>query len=273
MEKALIISAAAPLYGEPGAEATLVGEALFGDTVHLAGPAADGFCQVTTADGCQGYAREADLLCDTKSSDDWNAYGKMAARVPWLDVMAAPDAGAARLADMPRGGLVHPLGQANEDGWMPVGLPGGRHGYAKQGNLMPHGAGWEATPPDQLREALGTSALSYLGTQYRLGGKTPQGIDAAGLCAMTYRLNGCVIPCSVSFAAGGPLHQIPRDALALGDLIYFTGHVAMYLGDNKYVHATGYNGSDAVVISTLDTASPFCRHDLAEDIRLCASLF
>ena len=57
------------------------------------------------------------------------------------------------------------------------------------------------------------------------------------------------------------------------DLLYFPGHVAMYLGNGKFVHATGHIGDNCVTISSLDPYNDIYRKDLAENITAVGSVF
>lgn len=57
------------------------------------------------------------------------------------------------------------------------------------------------------------------------------------------------------------------------DLLFFPGHVAMYLGEQKYIHSTGKAGSDGVVINSLDPAAPDYRPDLPEKLTGAGSWF
>ena len=69
------------------------------------------------------------------------------------------------------------------------------------------------------------------------------------------------------------MHPINEIDLKPGDLIYYEGHVTMYIGDGEYIHATGRAGSDAVVINSLNEGSSNYREDLATWPKVCASLF
>ena len=70
---------------------------------------------------------------------------------------------------------------------------------------------------------------SYLGAQYRWGGKTPLGIDCSGIVSMAYLLNGVTIYRAAAIKSGFALHEISLEAAKPGDLLFFPGHVAMYL--------------------------------------------
>lgn len=259
------------VFEAPYAAARQVDEVLYGMPVTLLQPPEDGWCRVRTPWGSEGYLAESGLW--SEGAQQWQALGKMAARAPFVDVLAAAGQESERLATLPRGGLVHPVGEVDDEGWLPVELPDRQRGFVKTGNMMPQMTHWKNTPEDKLREALGTTALSYLGAQYRSGGRSPMGIDAGGLVMMAYLLNGSMVCCRPELCEGFDLAPVPREKLGMGDVLYFAGHVAMYLGDERYVHASPQNGSDGVVINSLDAASPFYREDLAKGIVACGSLF
>jgi len=54
-------------------------------------------------------------------------------------------------------------------------------------------------------------------------------------------------------------------------LIYFPGHVAMYLGDGEYVHSSLKN--DGVYINSFDINAKSYRKDLAESVVCYGSIF
>lgn len=124
-----------------------------------------------------------------------------------------------------------------------------------------------------FRQGLVKSALSYLGTQYRWGGKSSQGIDCSGLVFMSYLENGVLIYRDARMEEGYPMKSILKDELKPGDAIYFPGHVALYLGEGKYIHSTGHFKSAGVVINSLNPEDRDYREDLAQKIAAYGSIF
>ncbi|MDL2214178.1 C40 family peptidase [Clostridia bacterium OttesenSCG-928-O13] len=262
----------APLFATADKNTARVDEVLFGMGVEVLRAEGE-WRYVRTLWQAEGYVWGTHLYEEASGAREWDSLGKMAARAQYVDVLSAPGADGAVLAGVPRGGLVRPLGDADASGYVQVELPGGGTGYAKSGNLMPQLTQGKAVEARPMREALATSALSYLGTQYRKGGRTPFGIDDEGLVGMALLLNGFVLPRGSRGALTAPLRKLPKEELAMGDILYFEKQMAMYLGDGSYIHATDLDGSDGVVINSIAPASPFYRADLAESLVLCASLF
>lgn len=101
------------------------------------------------------------------------------------------------------------------------------------------------------------TATSLLGTPYRWGGCTSDGIDCSGLVQLAFAAAGLHLPrdayqqCYVGHLTGTRWH---RGGMRRGDTMYFLGsdgkirHTGLYLGDERYIHAT----TPAVRINSLD---------------------
>lgn len=135
--------------------------------------------------------------------------------------------------------------------------------------------GWIAVdrciPMDErgLRQALCAAAVSYLDAPYRWGGKSRAGIDCSGLCFMAYYQNGITIFRDAKLADGFPMREIPPNALAAGDLLYYPDHVAMYLEHGRFIHANQTDGR--VSYGSFVAGCPDYREDLTEFV--CGSYF
>ena len=145
--------------------------------------------------------------------------------------------------------------------------------YMSDNYLAQPAPAWESVGEDELRQRLCGAALSYLGAQYRWGGKTPLGIDCSGLVSMAYLLNGVIIYRDAAIKPRFALHEISFEAAKPGDLLFFPGHVAMYLGEGRFVHSTGHTGTEGVILSSLAEEAPDYRVDLKESMTAVASIF
>ena len=79
--------------------------------------------------------------------------------------------------------------------------------------------------------------------------------------------------CFARLEPGYAIQKIPYRLVRPGDLLYFPGHVAMFIGNGRYIHATAGNGCHGVVVNSLDPRSPQYRADLPPKLLATGSLF
>lgn len=100
-------------------------------------------------------------------------------------------------------------------------------------------------------------ALTWLGTPYRYGGKTHSGTDCSGLTMEVYRKALDISLPRSSREQQKFCKSIKKSSLDAGDLIFFStgrdktrvSHVGMYIGDSKFIHASGSRG---VIVSDIN---------------------
>lgn len=266
-----------PLYLRPESPCELSDEVLCGWTAELLEELPGGWCKVKTHYGYTGYTRLDCLTCRLPDGGDaaewWESRPKAVVTRFTADVLDAPKVQGGCVATLTRGAWVSPDGPADESGWLPVLLCDGRRGFTKESFLGELLTSWDPREEEGLREAVVRTALSYLGCQYRWGGRTPLGIDCSGLCSQAYLMNGILIHRDAHMEPAFCMKPIPRERLGRGDLVFFKGHVAMYLGEERFVHSTGKAGSDGVVLNSFDPAAPDYREDLAKGILEMGSIF
>jgi len=107
----------------------------------------------------------------------------------------------------------------------------------------------DARPPVPRQPSKGERAariaLEVVGIPYRWGGESPSGgFDCSGLVRWAYGRVGVDLPHN-SYALYSVGRRIPRDDMEIGDVLFFEGlgHVGLYLGQGRMVHApqTGRN--------------------------------
>lgn len=95
-----------------------------------------------------------------------------------------------------------------------------------------------------LLERAAWVAQKQQGTMYRFGGESPKtGFDCSGLTQFAFGQGaGVSLPRTASEQYDAAV-KIPKGEASKGDLVFFNtrgkhiGHVGIYLGDNKFVHA------------------------------------
>lgn len=100
-------------------------------------------------------------------------------------------------------------------------------------------------------------AVSLVGSPYRPGGATPEtGLDCSGFVGHVFRqVAGIVLP-HASLAISAVAQPLAPDDLLPGDLVFFNtlnrafSHVGIYLGENRFVHASS-SRTNRVMVSSL----------------------
>ncbi len=94
---------------------------------------------------------------------------------------------------------------------------------------------------DPVRAQAVFTALQMVGVPYRWGGATPTGFDCSGLVQYAYSNAGLRLPRTAAAQMDASTPVTLENAEA-GDLLFFrdgsrTSHVAIYLGDGRFIHA------------------------------------
>lgn len=294
MKEALVCSSVASIHKENHCNSTVTDEVLHGMKV-----------SILNVEGCwyfvrthyryDGYIHKSKLFMAKDLLQQWDLKPHNMIIGGFVDVLDCPNYQGTRILCLTRGAQV--IAYNEKDGWTHVLTAGGEKGYIRSSFLapVPHSLYFDEyaekkqsnpqlTAKNYIEKNLGikeetfrmrvvTTAKQYLKTQYRWGGKSTYGIDCSGLCSIVYMLNGINIFRDASIKEDFPVQEIALENLKIGDLLYFPGHIAMYLGGDKYIHSTGRAGSDGVVINSLNPKDIDYREDLAHAIKQIGSIF
>jgi len=113
------------------------------------------------------------------------------------------------------------------------------------------------SPKANINLQIVRDALSLKGISYQYGEETPeQGFDCSGFVQYVYGRHGVHLP-RTAYEMATSLPALDETLREPGDLVFFntTGrpysHVGIYIGRNRFVHASSAQGE--VLVSELDT--------------------
>ncbi len=86
----------------------------------------------------------------------------------------------------------------------------------------------------------------FLTIPYLWGGTSDFGFDCSGMVQRLYRFVGKEIPRNADQQRDFTETVPDFDSAKPGDLVFFEGHVGLYLGDGKMIHANGHSASVSV---------------------------
>ncbi len=142
-------------------------------------------------------------------------------------------------AALPMGARVRVTGQTGKWAETPVG-------FVPMSHLRAIG--------DRLGDPVAV-AEGFLGTPYLWGGNSRAGIDCSGLVQAAW------LACGITLGGDSDLQETAGSAvegdLRRGDLLFWKGHVAMVVDENRLIHANGhtmsvaYEGIDACIARVL----------------------
>lgn len=183
--------------------------------------------------------------------------------VPQVAVREAPNDEAAITGDLALGGKIVLRADEAPLGWQAVELPNGQAGFVPSTAVAPFDA-WAnglRLDPDGLVQ----TALQFRGVPYLWGGTSVRGFDCSGFTKTVYLLHGLVLPrdASQQIREGVTVDAERQwERLLPGDLLFFgvrasdgraerVVHVGMWIGNNRFIHASGQ-----VRISSVDPQDP-----------------
>jgi len=241
-----------------------------------------------------GLVSSCGVLCEERRVSIWKRSRLLVVEQRFCDVLSQPTVKSRVLLSLYRGSLLLDLGSAAEPGWRCVQLVDGTDGFVRQEQVRAYvtpvdeknerndctdnigsamcGQIREAKKENEFRDALVNTAYSYLGTPYRWGGKSTLGIDCSGFTFMVYALNGIYIHRDSAWLPQSPVRKIADCEKKPGDLLYFPGHIALYLGNGEYIHSTAKDGA-GVTINSMKRGCVGYRADLDTSYLYAGTVF
>ncbi|MFT4222935.1 NlpC/P60 family protein [Dysgonomonas sp.] len=222
----------------------------------------DGWYRVQTPDGYIGWIQLSSFTPMTQEEiTAWNKAPKIVFTDYFGFSYQAPDKNSQHVSDLVLSNILKWEGE--ENGFYKVSYPDGRKAYIQKNQSMLYDD-WRKS-----KEATGESfvieAYKLMGIPYVWGGTSVKGMDCSGLTKTVLFMHGIILMRDASQQA---YTGIPVDIsngyenLQVGDLMFFgkkaqgdkkerVRHVAFYVGNKQFIHASG-----CIRVSSLDPQSP-----------------
>ncbi len=172
-----------------------------------------------------------------------------------LNIRETANAESKKLGELARGDTVTLLETTGI--WAKIKAGGGTVGYVLNEYLATNASVSRGASGDDRVDELVRVALSFKGVRYVYGAASRKGTDCSGFTMQVYRAIGVSAPrSSIEYGSAGT--KISRDKLQVGDVVLFDtdggrrtniSHVGLYLGNDKFIHASSTNHK--VVVASL----------------------
>lgn len=266
---AIAIKNVIPIKLKPSFDSEVADESLYGMVLRLIEWVGEGWYKVETHYNYFGYVHESMIFIDNARAEEWGKIAECYITQVATDVMAEPKYASYQLEVLTRGNFIYNTGEETEK-WVQVELIDKRKGWIRKEHYKKMPVPDLKNDEENIRKNIIDTAFSYLGTQYRWGGKSPMGIDCSGFVSMAYMLNGIIIYRDAQLK-DDYMKTIKIENIKPGDLLFFPGHVAMFIGDGKYIHSTSREGK--VLINSLNPDDDDYREDHHNSITGVGTVF
>ncbi len=257
----------------PAHSAELATQTLLGTPVKIY-KKAPGFYLIQTPDNYIAWVDEDGVTPMNKPQlDEWLNSGKVIYIKEYGFSFSKPTEMSLRVSDLTAGNILINLGEENN--FYKVKYPDGRIAFVEKNNCENFITWLSKKNPTEADIVL--TAESFMGIPYLWGGTSAKGMDCSGFTKTVYFLNGIVLDRDASQQVNTGILVDTKTGfqnLRAGDLLFFgfhatdstkerVTHVGIYIGDLKFIHASG-----RVKINSLDkNAEDFSEFRLNHFIR------
>jgi cell wall-associated NlpC family hydrolase len=233
----------------------VLSEILLGTPVRLL-DVKGGWRRVQTPDGYIGWVSEGLKPMSGTEWRDFNRRQKVIVTAIYGFAYENPDHLSQTVSSLVIGNQLLLTGETDQ--FYRVAYPDGREGYIRKSDAVLMSEWLQES--DLTPDTLVATAMRFMGVPYVWGGTSSTGLDCSGLTRLVSLLHGLIIPrdASQQVLIGIPVdHRSDFSGLHPGDLLFFgqdenkVVHVAIHIGEKRFIHA-----SDYVRLASLDPVDP-----------------
>lgn len=251
---AIVTLSVANIRSGPDHATELVSQALMGTPVKVL-EAGEGWYHIQTPDQYLGWVDESGISLKTEAEV---ALWKQSKRFIFNQfagyAVDAPKRKASVVSDLVLGDLFESVSMTKR--YLQIKFPDGRTAFIKKADCLDY-EDWIAQKPDL--DAILAIAKRLLGSAYLWGGTSCKGVDCSGMVKTAWFTQAVILARDASQQAryGQQIDFNVLGNLQKGDLLFFgrsaqrITHVGMYMGNGKYIHASGM-----VRINSIDLNDP-----------------
>lgn len=251
----------ANIRSKPAHSAEMSTQALLGTSLKVWDKEGDWYL-VQTPDNYLGWMDAGGFkLMDSQQFENWAKLKKLIVVTPYTFSYQKPAEDALPVSDLVAGGIVSVKEELKD--YFLVAYPEGKTAYVARKDAKLYSEWLSGISISE--ESLVTTALKMMGIPYLWGGTSYKGMDCSGFTKMVYFLNGKVLArdASQQVHTGEPIAGTGYGNFRKGDLLFFgtpasegsaekVTHVGMWIGDNRFIHASGQIRIGSVDPSSLD---------------------
>ena len=223
------------MYLYPDKKSEVTDELLYGTNVISVDESYAGYLFCKTDYGYTGYVDVSHLSPKKQKGEKYVVIS------PFCDIYSIPEYRFSPIISLPRGSIIEGERKKCREGRFACIKSGGKELFLPSCNIAEKTALSHFDTSEKKRSQIVKYAFSYLGTPYRWGGKSSFGIDCSGFCFMVYTLCGIPLYRDAEFDRRY-VKEIAFEELKPADLIYYNGHVTMYIGEGEYIHSSATLG-------------------------------
>jgi gamma-D-glutamyl-L-lysine dipeptidyl-peptidase len=245
----LVNNSVANIRSDPRHSGELATQALLGTPLNVLKQSGEWYL-VQTPDKYISWVDHGGLVVlDKAGFEKWKGTAKIIyIRIAGFSYIADSDT-AQPVSDLVMGCVLEVVSEGKD--FYQVKYPDGREAFVNKKEAKPVDSWLAQASPSG--DNLTNIAFQLMGAPYLWGGTSSKGMDCSGFTKTVYFMNGLVIPrdASQQVHAGQPVDsEKPFDQLEVGDLLFFgtpatpekkerVVHVGMWIGDKKFIHASG----------------------------------